>query len=122
MPDPLLRRILIVEDELAIAIDLKRIVAELGYEVAGMAGTLSRALQQLEDPGAVDAVLLDANLHGESALPVAERLKELRIPFAITSGYEAEELRHSGFPRPHVAKPYGAEAIGSALRQLEGRR
>jgi two-component system, response regulator PdtaR len=57
------RRLLIVEDELLIALELQSIVEQLGGTVFGPAGSVERALQLLDDT-TPNAALLDANLRG----------------------------------------------------------
>ena len=111
--------ILVVEDETLIAMELEDILEDLGHRVAAVAGSNARAQAAIERHGAeIDAVLLDANLGGESALPVAHGLKEAGIPFVITSGYESGELRRYGFDVPWVSKPYSSSDIDRALRTV----
>ena len=57
------QRLLIVEDELLIALELQSIVEQLGGTVVGPAGSVEGALQLLADT-TPNAALLDANLRG----------------------------------------------------------
>ncbi len=113
-------RVLIVEDEFIIALDLWGILADLGCVVLGPAPDVPEALRILDaDPP--DATLLDLNLNGTRATPVAEALAARGIPFVIVSAYNnpLPEPVLNGVPR--IAKPYGRAEIGRALRQLVGR-
>lgn len=79
-------KILIVEDEGVVALDLETLLSEHGGITVGPAASISKALELIdeEDP---DLAVLDLNLRGESALPVASALFERDVPFGIVSGY-----------------------------------
>jgi hypothetical protein len=66
-------RILIVEDEPIIALTLQDLLAGAGFEIAGVAVKLATAFALIES-GRCDAAILDANLAGVSASPVASAL------------------------------------------------
>lgn len=111
--------LLVVEDEALIAMELEDLLSDLGHRVAGVTASAGGALQFLSKTEAdIDAVILDANLGGESALPVARTLTAERIPFVITSGYQTHELLRQDFEAPHVSKPYGPRDIDHALQKL----
>ncbi|TJZ89949.1 response regulator [Paracoccus gahaiensis] len=84
--------ILIVEDEPIIAIDLRIIFHEHGYDVLGPATSVDMALRLL-NRARPDVAVLDANLRGQTIAPVAERLQSLQIPFFLSSAYEAAQLQ-----------------------------
>jgi CheY-like chemotaxis protein len=69
------RRLLIVEDELLIALELQSIVEQLGGTVVGPAGSVENALQLLSGT-TPDAALLDANLRGDRVTPVAQACRD----------------------------------------------
>jgi CheY-like chemotaxis protein len=79
-------RFLLIEDEPIIAMNVAEQLEELGHLVVGQATTLDAAkcLAAVEH---FDAALLDLNLHGKVADPVAEILVERKIPFALMTGY-----------------------------------
>ncbi len=83
------RRILVVEDDYVLAEDLRRELEALGAEVQGPVPSTEGALDVLRSGPVADAVLLDLNLGGEIAFPVAEALQERGILFAFTTGYDA---------------------------------
>ena len=85
------KRNLIVEDEALIAFEVEETLLESGYDVVSIAATRDNALACLagETP---DGAILDANLDGQSAQPVAERLAQLGVPYMIMSGYSLEQI------------------------------
>lgn len=98
-------RILIVEDELLISMMLEDWLTEIGHQAVGPAATVEHALALIESE-ALDAVILDYNLRGQRADPVAEVLSARGVPFAISSGEYSESLREQGADLPMLAKPY----------------
>lgn len=93
-------RILVVEDEALVALQLEDMLYELGCVVIGPASRVGQALELL---GAhrVDAAVLDLNVAGELVYPVAEVLEKRAVPFIFATGYGA-----SG-----VADPYRGHEV-----------
>ena len=81
-------RVLVVEDEYLLAEDLRRSLEEQGAIVVGPAPSIPAAERLLVDETAIDFAVLDINLAGTSAYPIADRLARSRIPFAFVSGFE----------------------------------
>ncbi|MEG0182862.1 MAG: response regulator [Stenotrophomonas sp.] len=109
-------RVLVAEDEFAIAMFLAEYLQLKGAEVIGPAGDLE-ALGRLLDSHAVDAALLDINLGGEKVYPLADRLNAAGTPFLLTSGYDDNlPSRFAGAPR--CSKPYRIEALAQQLTHL----
>ena len=79
------RRILVVEDEYLIAIEMERWLQEAGAEVAGPVSDTERALALIETE-ALDAAVLDVHLNGEPAYVVADRLTERGVPYLFATG------------------------------------
>ena len=100
------RRLLIVEDELLIALELQSIVEQLGGTVVGPAGSVKGALQLLSETRP-DAALLDVNLRGDRVTPVAQACRDRSIPFAVVTGYGRLELEE---PVLQVG-PAGSQAV-----------
>ncbi len=84
-------RILVVEDEFLIAMELDNTLRNAGYQVLGPVPNVSAALGVLaaERP---DAAVLDVNLEGEWVTQVAEVLRAMFVPFILTSAYGAADL------------------------------
>jgi DNA-binding LytR/AlgR family response regulator len=109
------RRVLIVEDELLIALELKYIVEQLGGGVVGPAGSAERALQLLSD-ATPDAALLDVNLREGRVTPVAQACWNRSVPFALVTGYGRLELEEPLLQSaPRVSKPFDRRAIHKVL-------
>ena len=98
-------RILIVEDELLVAMDYEEMLRREGCTVLGPVGRQSRALELLkrERP---DAAILDLNLAGERSTAVAEALEAMQVPFVVVSGYGERTLQEAVLRRaPRLDKP-----------------
>lgn len=113
------KRVLFVEDEPIVAMTVEDILEELKIDIVGPAGTIEHALALVERE-AIDAGLLDVNIHGERSYSVAEALTVKGIPVVFATGYG--ESGWSGAPdAPILDKPYNktaiAEALTKALRQ-----
>lgn len=85
------KRILVIEDELLVAMELETILAEKGCEVIGPAGTLEQA-RSLAAGADCDAALVDVNLAGRPVDELALTLTQRNIPFAFVTGYGREAL------------------------------
>lgn len=100
------RTVLLVEDELLVAMLMEQILREEGYELMGPASTVAAALDILGDNPEIGAALLDVNLHDERVAPVAEALECRGIPFAFVTGYEGSEIVSRYPDRPVLTKPF----------------
>ena len=85
------KRVLIVDDEPMIAVDLELLVLDAGYEIAGVTGRIAKALLFVESE-IIDVAILDANLGGASSAPIADALSARGVPFLVLSGYEVDHL------------------------------
>jgi two-component SAPR family response regulator len=79
-------RVLVVEDELAIAQLIVKWLVELGHQPVGPVGKLSAGLE-LAETATLDAAVLDVNIRGGQVFPIAECLMARNIPFVLASGY-----------------------------------
>ncbi|WFU82093.1 response regulator [Bradyrhizobium sp. CIAT3101] len=110
------RRILIVEDEMMIAMMIEDFLADLGWDVVGVASTLDRALAMARD-AAIDAALLDVNLNGQDTYPAADILSERQIPFVFATGYGAQGIADRFRHVPALTKPYQLDELDGALHR-----
>jgi PAS domain S-box-containing protein len=94
-------RVLVVEDEAVVRLDLVELLRELGATVVAEAGTL---VDGLEKAGSLDldAAVLDRNLNGESGLPIAQILEKRGIPLVFVSGYSAPGQRQAQEKEEHI--------------------
>lgn len=114
-------RILIVEDEFTIALALKSVVQEAGYEVVGPVGRVEQALARISN-SPPDLAILDASLGGQSSEPIAQTLSEMAIPFLVISGYSRQQLGDWVADVTLIGKPFlDAEVIKEISRQLNMR-
>ena len=108
-------RLLIVEDELLIALELQSIVEQLGGTVVGPAGSVGGALQLLSDT-TPNAALLDVTLREGRVTPVAQACRNQNVPFALVTGYGRLELDEPLLQSaPRVRKPFDSRAIHKVL-------
>ena len=111
------RRVMIVEDELLVAMLLEEALVEHGCEIVGPFSTVETAL--LAARGVVaDVAVLDVNLRGKRVYPVAELLEARGIPFLLMSGYGRD-----GVPAEHAnwvacSKPFLPGDLVTALAGL----
>lgn len=120
MADAISGRVLVIEDEAIIAMDLEAIVADLGHRITGVASTAGRAVElaALERP---DLVLADVHLaDGSSGIDaVAAILKAAGdIPVIFITAYP-ERLLTGERPEPAflITKPYSEETVRTAIGQ-----
>ena len=105
------KRLLVVEDEFVIALDLQNLLEAAGHEVVALAASVPDALALLAAgaPGqqqSLDGAVLDVNLRGEPATPVADALAARGVPFVFVSGYGAAGRPPGHETAPVLAKPY----------------
>src|SRR6266851_1501425 len=98
-------RVLLVEDEIMVALFLEDMLAELDHEVVGPIARLDKALEMAQRQ-ALDVALLDVNLNGQEIYPVAEALAAREIPFVFVTGYGSGALRAPYRDRPTLQKPF----------------
>ncbi len=108
------RRILVVEDDLMIAMLIDDVLKEAGCDVVGPLPRLAPALQAASSER-LDGALLDINLAGELVSPVADRLIERGVPFLFLTGYGWHMLPERFHTRPLVTKPCRQDILLSAL-------
>ena len=109
--------VLIVEDDVIIALDFEETILGFGVKTIRTAGNVSRALEMIADR-APDFALLDVGLVREKSFAVAERLDELQIPFAFVTGYGADVRLPAVFARtPRLPKPCAAHALAAVVKR-----
>ena len=112
------RRVLVVEDDFMIADELQHMLESLGSHVVGPASTVADALQLISDC-LVELAVLDVNLGGEKAYPIADVLRVRGIPFVFATGYDRSALPSEYADAPRCEKPID---LGKMARLLDGDR
>lgn len=109
--------VMLVEDELLIAMDISDNLSELGARVVGPYATLGAALAAEAQP---DVAVLDVDLQGERVFPLADRLAREGVPFMFHTGRaDLAELRERyGRDVRVVPKPCMPEEIARTITDL----
>ncbi|MGO9472337.1 MAG: response regulator [Rhodomicrobium sp.] len=103
-------RILVVEDEFLVALEVESALERLGCSVVGPFAKLAKALDAaLKSP--LDGAVLDVNLNGEMVYPLAEVLAGKSVPFVFLTGYSAADLPERFRLFPRLAKPLDAQEL-----------
>lgn len=110
-------RVLLVEDEIVIAVMLEDMLAELGHKVIGPVARLDKAVAMAQQE-AVDVAILDVNLRGKEVYPVADALAARRIPFIFCTGYGKAGLHARYDGRPALQKPFQRHSLRELLAQV----
>lgn len=115
-------KVLLVEDQMLIALDVESMLADHGVSNVTTAASAADALQRLAtfQP---DVAILDVNLGVGNSLSVARELVRRKVPFLFATGYGNSEMIPPEFAGlPVVRKPYDSLAlIGSIVSILEQR-
>jgi DNA-binding response OmpR family regulator len=106
--------LLIVEDEMLIAMQVEDVLAEAGYDPLHLAASVGEALT-LIDNEQFGGALLDISLAGEPVWPVADALAARSIPFILCSGGSVGTVPDHHAHVPMLAKPYQREQLLAKL-------
>ncbi len=110
-------RVLIVEDETMIALEIEAMLEDVGITAVGPAGTVEQALQMIE-AREFDVALLDGNLHGKPVTEVAAALTRAKVPFIFVSGYGRANLPSSYEQIGVLTKPFTEQQLLSEVERL----
>ena len=113
------KRVLIVEDQMLIALELEQILEDAGLNVVATLTSPRESLAFLSANELPDVAILDVNLGDDTSEQIAEFLTGRQVPFMFATGYGdggglAEIFAHI----PVVRKPYSASAILAELGKL----
>jgi CheY-like chemotaxis protein len=115
------RRILVVEDQSLIAMEMQERLENAGAVVVGPVGRIQRGLSSAEKEP-LDAALLDVDLNGERCWPIADALVSRSIPFAFTTGFAANIVMPDRFVKhPVITKPCSERDVLAILEELLAR-
>jgi CheY-like chemotaxis protein len=108
-------RVLVVEDEMLVAMNIEDMLLDLGHEVAALANRLETALSLAREAG-FDVAMLDVNLAGQASFPVADVLRERGIPYLFATGYGVQGIAEAHRAAPVLQKPFRARDLDETLR------
>jgi light-regulated signal transduction histidine kinase (bacteriophytochrome) len=107
--------VLLVEDNMIIALDIEEMMRKLGVERVRPASSVAEALREVDDHPP-EFALLDVNLGAETSFEIAERLRELNIPYAFATGYGEDIAFPPPFAEaPKLRKPYAMDMLRAVL-------
>ena len=110
-------RVLIVEDEAMVALNLEALIEELGHVVTGIAATRAQAIdlagQQAPQVAVVDLNLLD----GRTGLALAHELAATFGTVVVIATGNPEGVAPSGAVVAVLRKPYTDKALSDAVSQ-----
>ncbi|MCB1925063.1 MAG: GAF domain-containing protein [Gammaproteobacteria bacterium] len=113
--------VLLVEDNMIIAIDSEDLLKKVGAETVYAVSNVKAAMRVLDNEN-VDFALLDVNLGLETSEPVAERLVAAGIPFCFATGYGDSNSLAARFPdAPVLQKPFDHSTLTVVLETILSR-
>jgi DNA-binding NtrC family response regulator len=112
--------ILVVEDEILVALDIEATFLEASWDVVGPVPSVTQALSAIAEKSP-DAVCLDMNLNGVPSTPVARVLQERGIPFVVVTGYSANSVSDAAYEGVRIVrKPFTAAELVRAVKEAMG--
>ncbi len=110
-------RVLVVEDELTVALLIEDMISELAFEVAAIAPRLDDAMRLL-DSETFDLAMLDVHIGTKTVFPFAAELEARQIPFLFATAYGARCIPAEFRGHPVLQKPFGPLELRRALLEL----
>lgn len=114
-------QVLVVEDHFPLARLLQKMLEANACRVVGPAPTLEKATA-LAAAETFDVAILDVNLNGVPVFPLATLLRERKVPFVFSSGYDDLALPEEFRSTPRLGKPYTEEQLIERLLEVLGPR
>ena len=109
-------KVLVVEDEALIAMEIAHALRKADFEVLGPARAVAQALSLIEETGC-DAAVLDINLSGETSEPVARKLVADGTRFVTLSGYSPTQHPPVFDGVPALSKPLRATLLVAEIKR-----
>lgn len=113
--------VLVVEDETIVSLLVESMLMDLGCKDVWYASSVEEALAILAER-TPDAAVLDVNLDGETAYPIACQLAAAEVPFVFATGYGASGISDEWAGRPVIQKPFQSDMLAFALQAALGAR
>jgi CheY-like chemotaxis protein len=112
--------VIVVEDEAVVAMLIEEMLEELSCKVVGVAHDVLSAVELVKSTPA-DVAVLDANLAGERADPVAQALNDAKTPFVVASGYGESGITQAWRGSSVLPKPFRLSELQQALMKATGK-
>ncbi len=110
-------RVLVVEDQAPIALQLEDLLAESECEIIGPASRIPQALR-LVDNEEIDVAVLDLNIAGDLVYPVADALEAKGLPYFFATAYGLSGLDGPYRTKRVLQKPFSRRAFLKVLREI----
>lgn len=109
-------RILIVEDQLPLALVMQKHLRDAGYRIVGPAGSQGE-VERLVRAGRLDAAVIDLDSRRSAPVAVADWLAAEQVPFAVIAS-DADDVPHELALRPLITKPVSPRALVDTVDQM----
>lgn len=109
-------RILIVEDQLPLALEMQKHLRDAGYRIVGPAGSQSE-VERLVKTGRLDAAVIDVDSRRSAPFAVADWLAAEQVPFAMIANNDGS-LPYELALRPLITKPVSPSALVDTVDQM----
>jgi CheY-like chemotaxis protein len=114
------RKIMIVEDEFIVGLDLVETAQDLGFVTEGPYTTVREASEAVEATSP-DAAILDVQLEDGEVYPLADRLTQMGVPIIFHSGHAHPQELARRYPGSLTCgKPCSPDTLITMLRQATG--
>jgi DNA-binding NtrC family response regulator len=115
-------RVLVIEDDVSMAHLLETVLGGMECKVVGPLARVDEVFALLKRAGdTIDMVLLDVNLSGVPAYPIADELTGRKIPFAFVTGYGESGVADAYVEYPLLQKPFRADDLKRTLIEMSGK-
>ena len=111
-------RILVIEDEYFLADDIVWTLGALGARIVGPFGDLGEAPDVVQREVGIDAAIVDINLRSEMVFPLARVLRERKVPFVFTTGYDRSSIEAEFQDISLWGKPLDLAAMARELMRM----
>lgn len=112
-------RLLVLEDEFILRLDLQDELERMGYRVVSNVASCAEALAVIHGGQPLDAAILDVQLaNREHSYLVAECLEARGVPYVFTTGHHRSAIDPRFSHVPVLQKPFDPERLAATLESL----
>lgn len=109
-------RVLVIEDEFLVGLEVQSLLSEAGFDVVGPAATVPDALRRICSTD-LDAAVVDGNLGGQSTEEIGAALADRGTPFVVLTGYGRENLPPSLVNARFMEKPFDSRVLVDTVQR-----